>query len=259
MRLAGKAAIVTGAGSGIGHGIASRLWQEGANVVSLDLSFEPEPTSVKPGNGPNELVTMSADVTHPESLQAAADEAVRRFGSVDIAVANAGISAVGTAVTTDLDDWERVIAVNLTGTWLTARAVLPTMVDQGKGAIVNLASASGLVGMRAVAAYSAAKAGVVGLTRQVAADFARHGIRVNAICPGITQTPMLDQIYQEVTRQAGSGKTLEQRIDDDVRSYPLRRLGTVDDIASAACFLSSDEADWITGIVLPVDGGYTAI
>lgn len=257
-RLAGRTAIVTGAGSGIGEGIANRMWDEGANVLRLDLGFGPAATAAGSDDDAARWVAMRADVTSEESMRTAAEEAVGRFGTVDIAVACAGISAAGTAVATDVEDWQRVIAVNLTGTWLTARAVIPVMAAQGKGSIVNVASASALVGMRAVAAYSAAKAGVVGLTRQMAADYARDGIRVNAISPGLTRTPMLERMYEDVASLAGGGKSVGRRIDDDLRGYPLRRLGEVSDIAGAACFLGSDEADWITGIVLPVDGGYTA-
>lgn len=257
LRLAGKVALVTGAGSGIGRATAVLFAAEGAAVTCVDRDVDAARRTVEEIRGGSAAV--EADVSSWESMQAAAAAALDAFGTIDVAVANAGISLMGTAESTEVDDWNRVLGVNLTGVWLTARAVLPTMRAGGGGSIVNIASASALVGMRAVAAYSAAKAGVVGLTRQMAADYARDDVRVNAIAPGITDTPMVSSVFGGVQELSGADRSIEDRVRDAARAYPLGRLGRPDDIARAACFLASDDAAWVTATVMPVDGGFTGV
>ena len=144
-----------------------------------------------------------------------------------------------------------MIAVNLTGVWLSMRAVLPAMLEAGQGSIITQASTGGLVGVPGIASYAAAKGGVIALTRQVAVDYGRHGIRVNSICPGTVRTPLVEQTLRERGLD-------ESAMLDAARDYPMKRLGTVDEIASLALFLASDEASWITGATFAADGGYTA-
>jgi NAD(P)-dependent dehydrogenase (short-subunit alcohol dehydrogenase family) len=262
-RLGGKVALVTGAGSGIGRATAVLFAVEGAAVACVDRDGDAArrtAAEIEGAGAGGAALAVEADVSSWPSLRSAADATVAAFGTIDAAVANAGIPLAGTAEQTELDDWERVIGVNLTGVWLTARAVLPVMRAAGGGAIVNIASASALVGMRAVAAYSAAKAGVVGLTRQMAADYGRDGIRVNALAPGITETPMADAVFRGVQGlSAGAERTVEDRVRAAAKAYPLGRLGRPDDIARAACFLASDDASWVTATVVPVDGGFTGM
>lgn len=160
-----------------------------------------------------------------------------------------------------MEDWQRVIAVNLTGVWLSSRAVLPSMIANGGGSIINQASVGGLVGVGGIASYAAAKAGVIGLTRQMAVDYGPDKIRVNAICPGTVPTPLVRQTYAE---GGGFASSMDDHADFDTimdRSrarYPIGRVGAVDDIAAAALYLASDESSWTTGIAIPVDGGMTA-
>jgi meso-butanediol dehydrogenase/(S,S)-butanediol dehydrogenase/diacetyl reductase len=244
---------VTGGRSGIGAAIATRLHADGAGVVVLDVR-PPDAGALPEGVG-----FRVADVTQPDSLQAAVAAVASEHGPVSVAVANAGIPSVGTATTTTLEDWNQVLAVNLTGVWLLAAAVLPGMQEAGSGSIVTISSVSAITGMRAVAAYTAAKAGVLGLTRQMAVDYARDGIRVNTVCPGLTRTPMLEAQYQRVADASSGTATIEDRIAADLRGYPLRRLGDPADIAAAVAFLASPDSAWVTGTVLPVDGGYTAV
>jgi NAD(P)-dependent dehydrogenase (short-subunit alcohol dehydrogenase family) len=251
--LHGQVAVVTGGRSGIGAAIATRLHTDGARVAVFDLS--------PPDDGalPEEVNFHAADVTQPGSVDAAVAAVASEHGPISVAVANAGVPSIGTATTTTLEDWNKVLAVNLTGVWLLAAAVLPGMQQAKSGSIVTISSVSAVVGMRAVAAYTAAKAGVVGLTRQMATDYARDGIRINTICPGLTRTPMLEAQYQRVVDASSGSTTIEDRIVADLRGYPLKRLGDPTDIAAAVAYLASPDSGWVTGTVLPIDGGYTAV
>ena len=175
--------------------------------------------------------------------------------------ANAGIAGVGDAMNLDVEVWNRVIAVNLTGVWLSCKYVLPHMVSQGKGSIINQASIVGRIGVPGVAPYAAAKGGIMGLTRQMAVDFGPEGVRVNAICPGTVATPLVTDTYNERARLGivPENTSAEEALEQAVERYPIGRLGTVEDVAHLALFLASDRASWITGGVYTVDGGYTAV
>jgi NAD(P)-dependent dehydrogenase (short-subunit alcohol dehydrogenase family) len=255
-RLEGKVAIVTGAGSGIGRAAALRFAAEGASVVSADVVAEAaEATAELIGSSAR---AMAVDVTRPDDVEAMVAAAIETFGRVDVLYANAGVGGVGTAGDTSEEEWDRVVGVNLTGVWRCCKHVLAPMVAAGRGSIVLQASIGGIRGVPAVAAYAAAKAGVIGLCRQMALDYGPQGIRVNALAPGTVPTPLVQGIW---SAGAGlvAGDDLESRVAAAAALYPLRRVGTPDDIANVALFLASDESGWVTGAVYVVDGGKTAV
>jgi len=253
-RLEGKVALVTGAASGLGLAIALRFGAEGARVVCADLDAggaAAAAAALRDSGG--EGIDAAVDVTDLASVERAVALAIDTYGALDVLVANAGIVGEGRAATLSQESWNRVIAVNLTGVWHSMRAVLGYMVERGGGSIVATSSVAGLTGVPNIPSYSAAKAGVIGLTRQVAIDYARHGIRVNAICPGTVRTPLVEQAFRE-----RSPADPEGAIAARAATVPLGRLGTPEDIANLALFLASDEAAWITGAIHAIDGGTTA-
>jgi NAD(P)-dependent dehydrogenase (short-subunit alcohol dehydrogenase family) len=185
------------------------------------------------------------------------DACLAAFGRVDVLFANAGIGEAGTAVDLTLDRWNRMLAINLTSVWLCARQVLPHMVRQGSGSLIHQSSVAGLVGIGGIAHYAAAKAGVIGLTRQIAVDYGPHGVRCNAICPSTIPTPLVTKVWEERSTPQVGGPTIPEQIAAAAQRHPLRRLGRLDDAASLAVFLASDESSWITGQALALDGGIT--
>jgi NAD(P)-dependent dehydrogenase (short-subunit alcohol dehydrogenase family) len=209
-----------------------------------------------------QAIPVGADVGSPEDTQAMARAALDTWGTIDVLYANAGIAGVGTAVSTDLDEWDRVMRVNLTGVWLSMRAVLPTMVANRSGSCILQSSVGGIIGVRGIFPYATAKAGVIGMAKQAAADFGGDQIRVNAIAPGTARTALVDDVY---ATGGGGGATgaLEDHIVAGLERarerYPMKRLGTVEDIANVALFLASDESRWVTGSVYTVDGGLSAV
>lgn len=258
-RLDGRVAIVTGAGSGLGRAMATRFASEGAAVVCVDVvESSARETAEAVGEAGGRAHARVADVSDIDAMESVAGDAVGRYGSIDVLAANAGIPGAGTALTTTRETWDRVLRVNLTGVWVSVRSVLPTMLEQGRGSIVATASLGGLVGVANIAPYAASKGGVIALVKQMAADFSSAGIRVNALCPGTTPTPLVLKSY-ETGGGVGVGGDVASRLESAAQRYPLERLGTVEDVAAAALFLASDESDWITGVALPVDGGYSAL
>lgn len=255
-RLEGLAALVTGAGSGLGRAIAARLTAEGARVACVDRD---DAAAVATAEDLSSAVAMTADVSSGVDARRMTERAVEAFGALDIVVANAGIAGPGTAESVDEAGWDEVIAVNLTGVWLTARFAIPHLRRRGGGAIVTIASIAALIGIPGIAAYAAAKGGVVGLTRQMAADLAGDRIRVNAICPGTVPTPLVLNTLATTSGLSTSAGTAEERLGAVAGRYPLGRTGTGGEIAAAVTYLASDEAAWITGHVLPVDGGMTSL
>jgi NAD(P)-dependent dehydrogenase (short-subunit alcohol dehydrogenase family) len=253
-RLEGKVAIVTGGASGLGLASALLFGSEGAKVAVADLdSAGASRAAGEIAAAGGEAIGIELDVTDATAVEQAVADTIARFGMVDVLFANAGIPGEGNAASLDRADWDRVISVNLTSVWLSMRAVLPHMADRGRGAILATASVAGITGVPNTPAYSAAKGGVVALTRQVAVDFAGQGIRVNAICPGPVLTPLFEAAFRERAPQDPDA-ALRAR----AATVPLGRLGSPLDIANMALFLVSDEADWITGAVYAVDGGITA-
>ena len=249
-RLNGKVALVTGAGSGIGRASAITIAREGAKVVVSDVVTEGGEETVRIiEDAGAEAIFVKADVSAAIEVEALVNAVVEAYGRLDCAHNNAGI--VGPVADTHEypeDAWDDVIRVNLKGVWLCMKAEIPQMLKQGKGAIVNTASIAGLVGLSGTVAYVAAKHGVAGLTKAAAMEYAKSGIRVNAVCPGYIETPLIEGVFDQVE---GYKETLESR-------HPLGRLGQPDEIASAVLWLSSDAASFVTGHNMTVDGGYVA-
>lgn len=245
-KLANRVAIVTGAASGIGLACAQRFAREGAIVIGTDIQ-EPGDWQVVQDASPASWF-RTLDVTDADAQRAVAQQAVEEHGRIDILVTAAGIGDGGPVSMIEDDAWDRVIDINLKGTYLSIKSVLDTMMVQRSGSIITIASVEGLQGTEGGSAYNASKGGVVLLTRNVAIDYGRMGIRCNVICPGFIETPMLNQVMD----------SLPDFKADVQRQTKLNRLGKPGEIAAAACFLASDDASFVTGHTLVVDGGYTA-
>jgi meso-butanediol dehydrogenase / (S,S)-butanediol dehydrogenase / diacetyl reductase len=238
-RLDGRTALVTGGGSGIGRAICRRFASDGASVVVADLVGERAGEVAAEVGGR----AVQADVTAAADVERMAAEA----GRVDVLVNNAGGGMADDLLEIDEDEWDADVELNLKSAYLCSKAVLPGMIEQGSGVIVNIVSVNGLA-FFANEPYSAAKAGLISLTRSMATRYGRHGVRAVAIAPGTIRTP----IWQE---RVDKEPAIFERL---VRWYPLRRVGEPEDVAAAAAFLASDDAGWITGEVLRVDGGLLA-
>ena len=241
-RLNDKIAIVTGAGQGIGKAIAGKLAAEGALVVVTDVNDAwAQWTAAAIGGA---AVSVPADVTSRESIEAMVTHVIGRFGRIDVLVNNAGWDRTSLFVVSDPADWDRIIAINLYGVLNTCKAVLPILAAQGHGSVVNLGSDAGRVGASGGAVNSAAKGGVIAFTKSLAREVARNGINVNCVCPGPTDTPML---------QSRPDKLKEAFI----RAIPFRRFAKPQEIADAILFFASARSDYVTGQVLSVSGGLT--
>jgi NAD(P)-dependent dehydrogenase (short-subunit alcohol dehydrogenase family) len=248
-RLAGRRAVVTGAASGIGRAIAGRFVQEGARAVVLDLDGAAL-ADLESSLGDGIAAHAAIDVTDGAAVTEAVGAAAEAMGGIDVVVNNAGIPMVGAVRDLTDEAWDRALDVDLKSVFLVSRAAWPHL-EAGGGAIVNTASIAGVVGTPGQAAYATAKAGVVMLTKCMALDGAAAGIRVNAVCPGFVATPMLERWL------AGQDDPAEARAGVEAM-HPLGRLGEPRDIADAFVYLASDEARWVTGTTLTVDGGFGA-
>ncbi|GLQ52862.1 SDR family NAD(P)-dependent oxidoreductase [Devosia nitrariae] len=248
MDFSGKTAIVTGAAAGLGRAIAQALHQRGANLALAGL-HEDTVTAFARELDPQGQRTLAigADVSDHRAMHAMVDDTLERFGGLDYAVNNAGITGPHGHDTADypIEDWNRVIAVDVNGTFYAMKAELAAMRETGHGAIVNLSSANGIVGIPGTSAYTTAKHAVIGLTRTAALEYAKAGIRINAIGPGYAATERMLETPREV-------------LDMFAQTMPMGRLAKPAEIAAFVCFLLSDEASFATGGFFPVDGGYTA-
>jgi NAD(P)-dependent dehydrogenase (short-subunit alcohol dehydrogenase family) len=254
-QFAGKVAVVTGAGSGIGRASALALAREGARVVVADRAAgDGEETARQIATAGGEALFAHVDVTDADGVEALIARTVATYGRLDYAHNNAGIEgAWGTSLHEyPLEVWERVFAINVTGVWLCMKAEISQMLAQGHGVIVNTASVAGLAGAPGACAYGASKHAVLGLTKGAALEYAQRGIRVNAICPTWTRTPLVERILA-----AGTGPI--EQMEAGVAAYqPMGRMATVEEVAAAVVWLCSDAASFTTGHALPIDGGARA-
>lgn len=256
MRLDGKIAIVTGAASGIGKATAKLFAQEGAKLVLVDLNETGGKTAAEEIRSIGGVAAfVQADLTKANDVERAVARAIEVYGGVNVLHNNAGLFRFGTVVEATEEQWDQIVAINLKSVFLMSKYVLPHMIAARKGVIINTASIGGMVGVENGSAYAAAKGGVIQLTRSMALDYGPVGIRVNCICPGSTDTPMLQGIWKE-EHPAGVPDNIRQQYAD---GRPLRRIATPDDIANAALYLASDESRFVTGSSLVVDGGVTAM
>ena len=253
MRLEGKVAIVSGGGTGIGAATAALFRREGAEVAITGR--RPEPLDqVAAATG---AVAIPGDTSSGEAVEAAIRATIERFGGLDVVVANAGIGLGGAAGEVSDDDWRRTLDVNLTGAMLLVRTALPYLMRRPGAAIVLVSSVSGLVASPRSTAYEVSKAGLLALMRSVALDYGASGVRCNAVCPGWIHTPMGDRAVAEIATERGT--SLDDAYALVNEPVPLRRAGTPEEVAACCAFLASDEASYVNGAALTVDGGATVV
>ncbi len=252
MKLAGKICLVTGGSKGIGEAVARLFKAEGARVALVDLD-EPKGTALTrdlAGSG-DDAMFVGCNVSDSFEIKRMVDVVVARYGRIDVLVNNAGVTDNATVVETTEANWDRVLGTNLKGVYLCSKEVIPHMLRQGGGNIVNVGSIASFIGLNNNAAYNASKGGVLMLTRNMAVDFASKNIRVNAVCPGMVMTPMLEDFIKIQPDPEAYVKAVEA-------TTPMGRIGTPEEVAQAVLFLAADDCKYITGSALMVDGGYTA-
>jgi NAD(P)-dependent dehydrogenase (short-subunit alcohol dehydrogenase family) len=250
-RLDGRAALISGAASGIGAACATRFAREGASIAGLDLQkpVDPAAWSAVENAAPAAIFRDGLDVRDEAAAAAVVAEVRERFGRIDILVNSAGVGGGGLPHELEEAEWDRIVDINLKGCFLVTKHVLPIMLAQRSGSIVHVASVEGLEGSATSVAYNASKAGVVLMTKNMAVNYARDGIRVNCLCPGMIETPLTAVLEQPELKH----------IRDQMRSWhAMNRAGQPEEVAAAALFLASDDASFVTGHALVVDGGWTA-
>lgn len=241
-RFAGRTAVVTGAGSGIGFEMARLLLEEGAVVIAADLDADAVPSGA---------FGVRTDVSQAAEVEALIATAIERTGRIDVLLNNAGIGSTADPVECSVEDWDHVFAVNVRGVFLGTKFALPHMLEQGAGSIVNTSSVAGIIGLPNRASYCASKGAVTAFTKQVAVQYAGTGVRCNCVCPGTVDSPWVGRLMDETEDPAATRAALIAR-------QPLGRLGQPEEIAKAALYLASDDAAFITGTALIIDGGLTA-
>jgi NAD(P)-dependent dehydrogenase (short-subunit alcohol dehydrogenase family) len=246
-KLIGKIALITGAGSGIGEAMARLFAAEGAQVSCADVDGAAAERVARDVDG----LALRVDVSRAADVESMVRRTLDRYGRIDVLCNNAGIGVAAVCHETSEADWDRVVAVDLKGVFLGCRAVIPHMLAQGGGVICNTSSAAGQVGVLNRAAYCAAKAGVLGLTKSIAIDYADKGIRCNALVPATVESPWIDKIIAQQPDPAAQRALMQAR-------QPIGRMGTPEEIARAALYLCSDDSAFVTGTGLVIDGGFTA-
>lgn len=252
MKLHNRVAVITGAGSGIGRAMATRFASEGARVLAADIdgaAAEETSASVRAAGGT--CTAYQVNVVEPVAVAAMIAQAHITYGRLDILCNNAGIGSTTDVVACEPDEWDRVMTVNVKSVYLGCKYAIPGMIAEGGGVIINTASVAGMVGIAKRASYCASKGAVIALTRQVAIEYVGQGIRVNCLCPGTVDSPWVGRLLDATDDRVAARRALEAR-------QPMGRLGTPEEVAAAALFLASDDAAFITGSGLVLDGGWTA-
>lgn len=244
----GKVAMVTGGSFGIGKATAIEFAKRGANVVVADWLDGQDTVLAIEGQGAKGLF-IQCDVSRASDIKAVVDQTISEFGRLDFAFNNAGIEGAQAPVHQYTEvDWDKTLGINLKGIWLAMKFEIDQMLNEGKGVIVNCASIAGLIGFPGLSAYVASKHAVVGLTKTAALEYAKQGIRVNAVCPGVIRTAMIDRV-------TGKDKVVEKQYED---MEPVGRMGAPEEVAEAVMWLCSESSSFVTGVALPVDGGWIA-
>jgi NAD(P)-dependent dehydrogenase (short-subunit alcohol dehydrogenase family) len=248
-RLQGRVAVITGIASGIGLATAERFAAEGASIAGIDVGRPPDDEWAEIGASSPGAILQEADIRDEQAIQAAVTAVVERFGRIDILVNAAGVLGMGPAHLLPLAEFDRVVDINLKGSFIISKHVLPTMLEQRSGSIILVSSVEGMVGLTGQVAYNASKGGVVMMAKTMALDYAAAGIRVNCVCPGGVDTAMTSMLEDEAMHP----------LRDQLRSFhAFNRFSKPEEITGAILFLASDDASFVTGSSLVVDGGYTA-